>query len=79
MPNTEGCVLGAENKMEIDNLKNNFSTFRQDIRNDMDELRTDIKKLVNCYSKRLPLWAYLILTAAITAFSSLATYVIVSK
>jgi len=79
MPNTEGCVLGAENKMEIDNLKNNFSTFRRDIRNDMDDLRTDVKKLVNCYSKRLPLWAVLSLSALLTAFGTLATYIIMSK
>lgn len=65
MPPTEQCALGAENKANIEGLEKSFIDFRQEIRDDVDEIRKCIVKITNHYSKK-PSWAILLTITALT-------------
>jgi len=55
MPPTEQCVLGAENKTNIENIKDDIDEFKADMRRYMESMDKSIEKLTNHYSGR-PTW-----------------------
>jgi len=66
MPETEQCPLGAENKANVQSLKEAFEDFRNEVRADIGEIQKSVLSLTNHYSKRLT-WG---VTATITALTS---------
>lgn len=66
--NNRGCPLGVENKTRIDALHESFVTFR-------DEVRCDIRKLVNHYSGR-PSWSIMVIVTLLTTMcGALVVYI----
>ena len=55
MPTTEQCALGAENKTNIKNIKEDVNEFKADMRRYMESMDKSVGKLTNHYSQR-PTW-----------------------
>lgn len=62
-PDEEGCVLGAENKINLQNLSKALDEFKVEVRTDIKYISDNIEKLANCWSRRLPLWATFLIAA----------------
>lgn len=65
MPPTEPCIQGAENRANIQALKEVFEDFRDEIRVDIDEIRACLVKITNHYSKK-PSWGTAIALVALS-------------
>jgi len=65
MPETEQCILGAENKIRIDNMEKL-----------LDEIKCDIRKLTNHYALRPQWWVAILLTFLCTVSGSLIVYLV---
>ncbi len=66
MPQTEQCVLGAENRTNIENVKDEMDEFKADMRRYMERMDKNIDKLTNHYSKRAP-WSVVLLVSTLSS------------
>lgn len=70
------CVLGAENKANIDNLKEALDEFKIEVRTDIKHINQCVEKITNHYSGK-PSWLVLIIVSALlSAVSTMGMYII---
>lgn len=72
MPPTEECSLGAANKAKIEGLKDEFTDFRKEVREDVDEIRKCMVQITNDFSHK-PTW---LITAALIGLTNLVNTLI---
>jgi len=65
MPDTEQCVLGAENKVRIEMLEKAIG-----------KIEKNIDRLTNHYSKRPQWWVTILLTGLCTLCTGLIVYLV---
>ncbi len=73
MPQTEPCIQGVANQVNIKALKESFEDFRTEVRDDISKIFLCTDKITNHYSKK-PSWS---VCAIITFLSSLSVALIV--
>ena len=70
------CVLGAENKTNIENLKETLDEFKVEVRTDIKYINQCVEKITNHYSGK-PSWFVLIIVSALLAgVSTMGMYII---
>ena len=70
------CVLGAENKTNLENLTKALDEFKVEVRTSVAGISDNIEKLANCWSKRLPLWATFLVSGLFTVIGILVTVIV---
>jgi hypothetical protein len=73
---TDGCSFGKVTRNMMENLNNDFQSFKVEIRTEFKELRDTNTKLYNHLSNRLPPWAMAIGVFMAGILGSLVTYVL---
>ena len=72
----DNCVLGAENKTNIDNLKETLDEFKVEVRTDIKYINQCVEKITNHYSGK-PSWFVLIVISVLLAgISTMGMYII---
>lgn len=57
-----GCAFGKVSRNMIENMNDDFKTFRGEIRTEFAELKATNTQLYNHLSSRLPAWATIVMT-----------------
>lgn len=75
MPETEQCILGTENKVNINNLTKAFDEFKGYMVVRVDDMATCVNKITNDFHKKPPFWVVPVIGALGGVIGSLLTVV----
>lgn len=78
MNDDEKCVLGAENKKDIENLTKALDEFKVEVRADIKYINECVEKITNHYSGK-PSWLVLIIITALFSIVSLMGMYIITQ
>ena len=76
MPPTEPCILGAENKTNIEAVMRELQDFKTEVRSDIKDIAACVTKLTNHYSQRLTWSTVLIITSLSSALVGTVMWII---
>ena len=76
MPQTEPCMMGVENKTNIEAIMRELTDFKVEIRKDIKDISACVTKLTNHYSNRLTWGATLIITTLSSALVGTVMWIV---